>query len=449
MTFKTRPLNDPGALVAQEGASVWWLGQAGFLIAQGGLRIVIDAYLSDSLAEKYQGTKFPHRRMMPPPIEAGGLRDVDWLLCTHGHTDHMDPGTIPALLAANPQARVLAPCAERARAIERGVPADRLVLIDAGETVDLGGIRCTATPSAHEELKRTAEGYLFLGYVLSGAGVTLWHSGDTIPYTGLAEWLMPFRIDLALLPVNGRDAQRAANGVPGNLTLEEAVSLADAIGARAMLGHHFGLFDFNTLDREDGLRRLARLSPRASVGLVEAGVAYHVPPIARAPLSILIVCRGNICRSPTADGILRQALPGHRIDSAAIMDWNIGKPPHRDTVAVAAARGVSLEMLVGRQIELSDFHAFDLILGMDDANMEALEAMKPSSATALIGRLGALTGPGDIATIVDPWGEPHAIFEAVFEQIKTACDRLAAFARIAEPTSPDNANKEQGRWISE
>ncbi|WP_037217396.1 MBL fold metallo-hydrolase [Rhizobium sp. IBUN] len=423
------PLGTPKNLESGEGATLAWLGQAGFLIRQNGLTIVIDAYLSDSLAEKYRDTKFPHRRMMPAPVAANELRGVDWLLCTHGHTDHMDPGTIPALLAANPQARVLAPRAEKARAIERGVPEDRLVLIDAGESVDLGGVTVTATPSAHEDLRRNEDGYLFLGFVLSGGGVTIWHSGDTIPFPGLAEWLMPFRVDLALLPVNGRDALRAANGVPGNLTLEEAVGLADEIGARAMIGHHFGLFDFNTIDPQEGVQRLASLNPVADTRLAEVATAYRISPIKREPLSILIVCRGNICRSPTADGILRAALPGHRIDSAAIKDWNVGKPPHAETVAVATGRGVALDTLIARQIQKTDFDQFDLILGMDDQNMEGIRTLRPKGSHARIGRLGAYSSPGEEATIIDPWGEPREAFEAVFDQISTACGRLAQFAR--------------------
>ncbi len=439
--IEVQPLISVESLPAGEGAVLAWLGQAGFLIRQGGLTIVIDAYLSDSLAEKYRGTLFPHQRMMPVPVKPGALTGIDWLFCTHGHTDHMDPGTIPALLEANPKAKVLAPRAERGRAIERGVPEDRLVLIDAGESIDLGGVIVTATPAAHEDLRRTDDGYLFLGYVLTGGGVTLWHSGDTIPFPGLAEWLMPFRVDLALLPVNGRDALRAANGVPGNLTLEEAVTLADEIGARAMIGHHFGLFDFNTLDPQDGLRKLAAMTPQVEVRLADVSTAFQVRPAGRFPLSILIVCRGNICRSPTADGILRAALPGHRVDSAAIMDWNIGKPPHPETMAVAAAHGIALEALVARQIRKTDFEQFDLILGMDDHNMDAIRALRPENGHARIGRLGAYVAPGEETTIIDPWGQSRDAFEAVFDQINTACKRLAHFARTAQASNGQGSSR--------
>jgi L-ascorbate metabolism protein UlaG (beta-lactamase superfamily)/protein-tyrosine-phosphatase len=426
------PLTDPSALCAGTGAAVWWLGQAGFLIAQGGLRVVIDAYLSDSLAEKYRGKPFPHTRMVPPPVAPGDLTGIDWLLCTHGHTDHMDPGTIPALLAANPAARVLAPRAEAARAVERGVPPARLTLIDAGETVDLGGVRCTATPAAHEEMARTEAGHLFLGYVLQGGGVTIWHSGDTIPWPGQAEWLAPFRVDLALLPVNGRDARRAENGVPGNLTLTEAVELADAIGARAMIAHHFGLFDFNTLDPEEARRVLSRLPHRAEVVFATPFTSFRVAPAPRGPLSVLMVCNGNICRSPTAQGCLSARLPETDIDSAAIMDWNVGRSPHEETRAVAIARGLSLDGQRARQIAAEDFHRFDLILGMDGENHRALRTLRPPGAPAFVGRLGAYLAPGEVAEIADPWGKDRAEFEAVFDQINAATAGLARLIATAQ-----------------
>lgn len=440
--LRQEPLGDLLALPGGPGASIAWLGQAGFLLRQAGLSIVIDPYLSDSLAEKYRGKRFPHLRMMPAPIAPGELTGVDWVLCTHGHTDHMDPGTLPALLAANPNARVVVPRAEMARAVERGVPTDRLFGLDAGDTIDLGGVLCTATPSAHEQLSRTEESFLFLGYVLSGGGVTLWHSGDTIPYDGLVEWLLPFQVDLALLPVNGRDAERTANGVPGNLTLEEAVALTDAIGARAMLGHHFGLFDFNTLDPEDGYRRLADLSREAEVRLVEAGCRYGVEPVAKHPLSILVVCRGNICRSPTADGVLRSLLPALRVDSAAIMDWNVGKPPHPDTVAVASGRGVDIGGLVARQVMQRDFEEFDLILGMDDDNIAALSALRPDRARARIGRLTAYSDPGAARAIIDPWGQDRTVFETVFDEIDRACRRVAALLNRSPLVASSQITKE-------
>lgn len=261
------------------GAELWWLGQAGFLIATAGKRIAIDPYLSDSLALKYAGTRFPHRRMFPAPILPEQLVGLDWLVCTHAHSDHMDPGTLPPLLAANPGMRVVAPTAALDTARQRGVPSDRLSGIDAHETLNLGGVLLTALPAAHETLERDAAGHhKFLGYIFNGGGVNIYHSGDTVPFDGLDSMLRDARIDLALLPVNGRDADRASNGVPGNLTLDEAVTLSEKACIGTLLGHHIEMFPFNTLDRSQGEARLLQLRPSLPCALARPGQRYEMSP---------------------------------------------------------------------------------------------------------------------------------------------------------------------------
>lgn len=424
--LQTQNISNLNSLSADAGAALCWLGQAGFLIELAGLRFVIDAYLSNSLAIKYAGTKFPHNRMMPAPIEPSALSNIDLVLCTHAHTDHMDPGTLAGLLAANPKAKVLVPRAESSRAIERGVSANRLLLIDAGETIEIGRVKITAVPSAHEEIRCTKDGHLFLGYVLKGPQVTLWHSGDTVPWKGQAEWLMPFRIDLALLPINGRDELRANNGIPGNLNLNEAVALTDSIGANAMIAHHFGLFEFNTIHPDDANRALADLTYRAEVKLAELGVSWNIAPFKREALKILLVCKGNICRSPLAEGILSERLPNVKIQSAALMDWNVGRSPHPQTMAVAADRGVDLSNKRARQLTSTDFNNFDIILCMDNDNYLALKSLRPVNSRAQIGLLGAYILPGEIPDIQDPWGKGVDAFVHVHNQIEIACNRLAS-----------------------
>lgn len=202
--------------------AIHWLGQAGFVIDMAGARLVIDPYLSDSLAEKYKGTPRPHTRMMPPPVMPDDIPFVDLVLCTHAHTDHMDPGTLPRLLAANPSARLVAPRAMQARAIERsGTSGDRLVLANAGERLFLlRGISIIPTRAAHETLETDADGnHNFLGYVLKAGPLSLWHSGDCIPFDGLEDEVATLEPGVALLPVNGRRRELSENGVPGNFSL--------------------------------------------------------------------------------------------------------------------------------------------------------------------------------------------------------------------------------------
>ena len=430
MTVSQLPWSSADSLGAPEtGCALWWLGQAGFLIEIGGLRIIIDAYLSDSLAEKYRGKKFPHIRMTQAPVAARDLKNIDWVLCTHGHTDHMDPGTIPDLMAANPNARVVVPTSQVGRAIERGVPADRMVSVNDGDRLDLGGVELFATPAAHETLNRDAEGNaLFLGYALRGSGVTLWHSGDTIPFDGLVEAVAPLFIDIALLPVNGRDAVRAGNGVPGNLTLQEAVALSDRIGAGAMLGHHLDLFDFNTLDREEGVAWLAANVPDQSRTLVELGQRYMVAGKALARRrKMLAICRGNICRSPLAEAVLADLLNDRdewEVDSAAIKDWNVGREPDLRSIDVARSHGLDLTGQRARQITPSDFFEFDLILAMDSDNCAGLAELAPLGASARILRLGDLIEPGRRHDIIDPYDFDRVEFEKCFQDISLACQNL-------------------------
>lgn len=233
------------------GVALHWLGQAGFVLRGARRTVVIDPYLSDSLAEKYRGTPRPHIRMMPPPVDAAGLGAVDLVLSTHQHTDHMDAGTLRPLAARHPNLRFVVPRAARAEAVKRtGAAEDRLVLLDAGETAEpVAGLRITAARAAHETLERDADGcHRFLGYLIEMEGVRVFHSGDTVPFEGQAEEVRALAPDIALLPVNGRSARLLAAGVPGNLTLAEAVALGAAAGVPAVVAHHYGLFDFNTAD---------------------------------------------------------------------------------------------------------------------------------------------------------------------------------------------------------
>ena len=253
-------LLDPCSGPRSGEVTLHWLGQAGFVIEFDRFRMLIDPYLSDSLAEKYQGTKFPHTRMMAAPILPDELDRLDLVLCTHRHTDHMDPGTLQPLARRFPQARFAVPAAVVDEAVKRsGVGIDRLIAVNAGDRAEVLD-RCFVSPiaSAHETLDRDSNGnYPWLGYVIDAGGVRLYHSGDCIPYPGLEEAVAAHAPHVALLPVNGRDAQRSGNGVPGNFTLDEAVALARNGDARTMIAHHYGLFDFNTVSSDAIDRRIA------------------------------------------------------------------------------------------------------------------------------------------------------------------------------------------------
>lgn len=245
-----------------------WLGQAGFLIGLCGIHIVIDPYLSDSLAEKYKNSRFTHERMMPPPVQPQQLCDIDWVLCTHQHTDHMDAQTLLPIHDFNSNCQFLVPRAWENKALEMGISRQRLHSIDCNESLQLNDdVRVNAVLSAHEVVTMTNEGHSwFLGYVIESEGTTMYHSGDCIPFEGLLERLGQFDIDIAFLPVNGRDSFRQRHGIPGNFTIDEAVELCVKAKIPVLVCHHFDLFAFNTVDRRD--LEIAKERHKGNISLV-------------------------------------------------------------------------------------------------------------------------------------------------------------------------------------
>ncbi len=216
---------------------VWWLGQSSLVLKAAGAIVYIDPYLAPS-----------DRRLTPPAFPPEAVDHVDLVLCTHDHGDHIDPVALPPLARASPRARFVAPrpVAERVAGLV-GDPV-RVIPAVAGEPLDLGPVTVTPVPAKHEEFDvDPALGHPYLGYVLRIDGVTIYNAGDTIPYEGLVETLAPFGIDLAFLPINGRDFFRTRAGTIGNMDYREAAELAVALGVDTVVPVHYGMFAGNTV----------------------------------------------------------------------------------------------------------------------------------------------------------------------------------------------------------
>lgn len=238
------------AAARQRGtARLWWLGQSGFLLLADGKVVLFDPYLSDSLTRKYAGTDKPHARITERVIAPEKLTGIDTITTSHNHTDHLDAETLLPLLDANPDAMLLAARANRDFVLERlGSVEQRLATIDADESVRIHGIQFTGIAAAHNSLERDSRGWCrFLGYVVSIGRLTVYHSGDTLMHPELEAALKQFALDVVLVPINGNKPERR---VAGNLDGPEAARLANAIGARLAIPHHFDMFEFNTASPE-------------------------------------------------------------------------------------------------------------------------------------------------------------------------------------------------------
>ena len=228
---------------------LWWLGQSGFLVQWRGNRLLLDPYLSDALTKKYADTDKPHVRMTARVVDPGRLTSIDVVTTSHNHTDHLDAETLKRLLRSNPGLRLVGPEANRAFIAERlDIDLSVPIGLDDGVCAAVGAFEITGVAAAHESIERDHQGRCrFLGYLVRFGAWMLYHSGDTVPYEGMAEHVRALAgghsIDVALLPINGSAPGRR---VAGNCDGPEAARLARAIGARVAIPMHYDMFAFNT-----------------------------------------------------------------------------------------------------------------------------------------------------------------------------------------------------------
>lgn len=134
---------------------------------------------------------------------------------------------------------------------------------------------------------------------------------------------------------------------------------------------------------------------------------------------ILFVCLGNICRSPTAEAVLRSMAPDLVIDSAGTGAWHLGDPPHGPAVRAAARRGHDLSGLRARQVTAADFHRFDMIVAMDSDNLRAVEALRPAGCdTPVLRLLDMVPGAGQ-SDVPDPYYTGD--FDGALDLITSGC----------------------------
>ncbi len=150
------------------------------------------------------------------------------------------------------------------------------------------------------------------------------------------------------------------------------------------------------------------------------------------PRRILFVCLGNICRSPTAEGVLRdlvrKTVPALQvdIDSAGTAGYHIGAAPDPRSQGAALRRGIDISDLRARQVSRSDFTAFDLILAMDRDNLRDLQAKRPRTSTAKLRLFLEYAPQTGLLEIPDPYYGGGADFELVLDLCDAAARGLIA-----------------------
>ncbi|MBW8760052.1 MAG: low molecular weight phosphotyrosine protein phosphatase [Burkholderiales bacterium] len=152
-------------------------------------------------------------------------------------------------------------------------------------------------------------------------------------------------------------------------------------------------------------------------------------------IRVLMVCLGNICRSPTAEAMLRKKLHEAglddrvEVDSAGTSDYHVDSPPDRRAVAHGERRGLRMQPLRGRQVERADFDRFDFILAMDEDNLADLERIRPAGSRAKVALLMSFAPHAGAREVPDPYQGGADGFEHVLDLTAAAADGFIASVR--------------------
>ena len=196
------------------------------------------------------------------------------LAATHEHWDHLDLPTIVKLLELHPRMLVLVPLPIVDQVLDAGIASERIRGVQPDEIVVHGGLRITPVPARHGVHVSDAYNFgtslsdgmiRYLGYVLSEDGLAVYHAGDTILYDGQASRLATLGVHVALLPINGRDAEREALDIVGNLSPEDAAALVAEARIPVVVPMHYDMFAGNPGGPGELVSAVAQEAPDAAV----------------------------------------------------------------------------------------------------------------------------------------------------------------------------------------
>ena len=260
-------------LSAERGShpvSVTWYGQAGFRLAAGDSRVLIDPFLTDRPDRRYR-----------PPATAADFADVTLVLCTHEHVDHLDLPFLREFSAVNPAARIIVPLPVIELAVAGGIDRARLTGAVPGEELHDRDVAAHPVPARHGiggdkpvvyEFSSGGGPVRFLGYLLEIGGVRFYHCGDCLLYPELPASLAALAPDVLMIPINGRDHMREARGIAGNMNETEAAWLCAEVNPSYVIPMHYDAIagntgdpgHFTTLVRESAARATVLVPPRAT-----------------------------------------------------------------------------------------------------------------------------------------------------------------------------------------
>lgn len=220
---------------------IQYLGQCGFLLDFGDVRLVTDPYLTDYVDQNCATSDLPWKRAYPPQTTLKDLKP-NAILISHAHEDHMDPWTFADYVKDGRETSVILPKPESPKLREWGYI--NVLPAQADEPIHIKGITITPIPCAHTQLHRDENGdYHELSYFIEGYGKKLFFAGDMSIYPGLIQRLKAENPEIVLLPANGSTPELTSLGIIGNISCYDAAAITVEIQAKAFIPMHHDLYE--------------------------------------------------------------------------------------------------------------------------------------------------------------------------------------------------------------
>ena len=259
--------------LAENQIGFFYIGQEGYIIKYQNCYYMIDAYLSDYVDRNCSSDEVQWVRNYEAPITAEELDFVDYVFCTHAHFDHADPDTLSILAKINKKAKYIIPTPVADVLKQYGIQETNIIRARDGQELVLGNAIVTPIPAAHEQLNQDENGdFCEMGYRLKLGDYAIYHAGDCCVYEGLIERLG--KLDVAMLPVNGRDYFRLQRDIIGNMTALEAIELAEKANTELLIPMHFDLYDCNCISAASFVDAHKTAGSKLSYHIFQPGEKY-------------------------------------------------------------------------------------------------------------------------------------------------------------------------------
>ena len=215
----------------------WRLGQMGFVLKITNKTIYIDPFLSDD-----------GLRIIPSVLKPEEVTNADIVIGTHDHGDHIDYEAWKGIATASPNAVFVCSAALiNNLSKELNIPKNRFIGLDCENSINVCGISIEGVPAAHELIEYDQENHpIAVSAILQFNGITIYHAGDSCVYEGLISTLLKHSpVDIMFVPINGRDPERYARDIIGNMTYQEATDLCGAVSPALAVPGHYDTHLFN------------------------------------------------------------------------------------------------------------------------------------------------------------------------------------------------------------